>query len=103
MVATTVMARALAHLIPVLLLPALLLLVPLLLGQREVSAALDKVVRAPVHLLLALSLRVLSPPVLPDSAVRVRVRVRARAHSPPASLHLAFPLLSLLLEALTIF
>jgi hypothetical protein len=96
MVATTVTARVLAHLIP-----ALLLLVPLPLGQREVSAALDKVARAPVHLLLALSLRVLSPLALPDSAVRVRVR--ARAHSPPASLHLAFPLLSLLLEASTIF
>jgi hypothetical protein len=88
-----------------LFLPVLLLLVPLPPALREVSVVLDRAARALAPLLLALFLRVLSPLALPDSVARVRsrVRVRARVHSPPVSLHLAFPLLSLLLEASAIF
>lgn len=92
-VVTTVVstATALARFLPVLL-----LLVPLPLALREVSLVLDRAARALAPLLLALS-----PLVLPDLVVRVTAR--ARVHSPPASLHLTSPLLSLLLEASTIF
>jgi hypothetical protein len=72
-VAVTVVVTAVMAKALARFLPALLLLEPLPLALREVSVA------------------------------RVRSRVRARVHSPPASLHLAFPLLSLLLEASTIF
>jgi hypothetical protein len=68
-VAVTVVVTAVMAKALARFLPALLLLEPLPLALREVSVA------------------------------RVRSRVRARVHSPPASLHLAFPLLSLLLEA----
>jgi hypothetical protein len=103
-VAVTVVATAVKTArVLALFLPVLLLLVPLPPALREVSVVLDRAARALAPLLLALFLRVLSPLALPDSVARVRSRVRARVHSPPASLHLAFPLLSLLLEASTIF
>jgi hypothetical protein len=91
-VTAAITARALARLHPVLF-----LLVPLPPAMQEVSGALVRVSRAPGTLLLALFLRVLFPLALPHSVVRVRAR------PPPMSLHPAFPLLSLRLEALTIF